>query len=155
MLQPVQMQWQLAPNLAEIDRVIAESGLMFERCQLHPRDRFGLTLLLREALTNAILHGCRLAAAGMITCRLHWQMGPSCPQMMIEVIDPGPGFDWRQSLTRGCKLIEQAYLCNEPLPEKSRGLIIYIKYATSYQFNESGNQIILLRDLEKGNGNYE
>ena len=51
---------------------------------------FAIETALREALANAILHGCRNDAAQLVECTLSYG---ACGEIHIVVRDPGPGFD--------------------------------------------------------------
>jgi len=130
----------LRPALADIDGVcvIVRNRL---KQTAHAADCFTVELLLREALANAVTHGCRDRAGGRVRCEVRFT-GAS---VRILVADDGSGFDWR------------ARLGAEPpeLETGGRGLCLYSLYADSVTFNESGNRVALhkrLRDGKQGDG---
>lgn len=51
---------------------------------------FAIETALREALANAVIHGCRNDAAQLVECTLSCN---PCGEVHIVVRDPGPGFD--------------------------------------------------------------
>jgi anti-sigma regulatory factor (Ser/Thr protein kinase) len=148
----VDAQWQIPAQVGEINRMIDAANRIFDRHQLDPRDRFALNLLLYEALTNAVIHGCELSPSAMIECHLYFKDGPHSPEAVIQVTDPGPGFNWKRVLDRESTSIQRQPEVENSLAESGRGLVIYLKYTTSFEFNETGNQITLHRNLEKGMG---
>lgn len=91
---------------------------------------FPAELLLREALANALEHGCRNDPAKRIFCALRAQRG--C--LLIVVRDDGEGFDWRTAALRR-SIIEKP---------GGRGLEIFRKYASRVRFNAKGNAVALL-----------
>jgi serine/threonine-protein kinase RsbW len=92
-------------------------------------------LLLREALTNAVLHGNREDPAKTVTVELY------CGKRWItlHVRDEGEGFDWR---TR------ERYRAGEE-ETSGRGLAIYHLYADKVIFNASGNTLALWRSRKE------
>jgi serine/threonine-protein kinase RsbW len=128
--------WTLSASLVDVDTVCLEAGQLMAQYPIEEVDRFAIELLLREALTNAVTHGCQGNPGLQPTCSL-----TVCPkEVAIMVSDPGPGFDWMAALTRAHDELDQA----------GRGLMIYAHYATRFGFNPSGNQITLVRELGKG-----
>ncbi len=93
-------------------------------------------LLLREALANAVRHGCANDPTREVRCVL--RVKPE--YLLIAVSDDGPGFDWRGS--------------HVPLPEicraDGRGIPIYRTYADRVRFNSKGNTVILLKKFTQG-----
>lgn len=51
---------------------------------------FEIETALREALANAVFHGCRNDSAKTVQCALSWS---ESGDLTIVVRDPGPGFD--------------------------------------------------------------
>lgn len=88
---------------------------------------FALLLCVREALTNAIRHGCKNDMSMTIEMTLTHRDG----SMIIEVIDDGDGFDWQQENN------ELIYT----LTTNGRGLNIIKIYSDEYYYNEIGNKI--------------
>lgn len=97
------------------------------------RNAFGAELLLREALVNAILHGCQSKSDQRVKCIVRGGRG----RILIAVVDPGMGFDWRAALD--CKA--------EPTQCCGRGVEIYRSYAKRVRFSKQGNVVYLVMKL--------
>lgn len=100
-----------------------------------PRVCFCCELLLREAITNAAVHGSKGEEGGEILCVVRRKRG----RLLIWVQDEGPGFDWRSVLLRE----------SDPSIPGGRGMEIYRRYATQVRFNQKGNGVVLIRRFEK------
>lgn len=124
----------LEPTLHAVDRVCADV-----RRRLKPQatgdDWYGVELLLREALTNAVLHAGNSHPGRRVRCEV--RVGPR--KARLTVADEGPGFDWRAALC--AKTAETA--------TSGRGLKIYALYADRVSFNEAGNRVVLERRLNR------
>ena len=102
-----------------------------------PQDeRFGIELLLREALTNAVVHGARQDPGRNVWCEIRQVAGG----IEMRVADPGDGFDWRACLET----------TPEPFAECGRGLRILHRYASEFRFNEKGNCLHFRRLFRQG-----
>ena len=125
----------------------AVEGLLHQlRRQAPGFRRFETELLLREALNNAVLHGCGCDPDKRGTCR----MRTDARRVSGSGADEGCGFDWRKARTREAPLDA----------ESGRGMSIYREYATRVRFSAAGNAIILVRrwtagDTDGGTGNHE
>ena len=97
------------------------------------RDSFGTELLLREALNNAVLHGCRCDPKKRVCCRVRMD----ARRVIFSIRDEGCGFDWRAVHDREA----------EVAAESGRGLGIYRRYASRVWFNAAGNAIIVIKRL--------
>lgn len=92
---------------------------------------FDLELLAREALSNAVRHGC----AGDAACRVRMRL-ESLPQAVrLRVDDPGQGFDWRA----------HDVAAPDPQQESGRGLSILHAYADMVDYNDAGNSLTLVK----------
>jgi serine/threonine-protein kinase RsbW len=111
------------------DRILAE----LDRCHYDADTTFAVKLALEEALTNAIKHGNRGDALKRISVRYH--VDPR--QIVVVVRDEGPGFrpecvpdpTAEENLERPC----------------GRGLMLMQAYMTSVWYNESGNEVWMLK----------
>lgn len=92
---------------------------------------FAVELLLREALANAVVHGCGNDPAKRIRCRVRSRRR----HVTIAVADPGAGFDWRREWM------------NRPAASdcRGRGLEILRTYASRVRFNRAGNGVVILK----------
>ena len=126
------LRWQLPASLAEIDRVCEEVRVWLEAMDLG-RAFFEVTLLLREALVNAVMHGARGDQSSLIDLDLALEG----EDLVIAVQDQGAGFDWQDSMHRDVMLTE----------DHGRGLKIFKLYANDVQFNPRGNKVTLRKNL--------
>lgn len=101
---------------------------------------FPLELLLRESLTNAMIHGNRGDAGKAIRAEL--RIGRKW--VVVRVADEGTGFKYRKIRRE------------PPDPEctSGRGLVIYGLYADRVAFNARGNQVTLWRAM-RGDKDHE
>ena len=130
-----QNTWTIAADLHAVDRVCAEVTVCLQSFGLSGQN-FAVQMLLREALNNAVIHGCDRNPAMQVRCEL--SIGAESLQISVE--DDGPGFDWRSAL--------QFEPISDDL-ESGRGLLVYKFYAEQIEFNASGSRICLVRDFNK------
>jgi serine/threonine-protein kinase RsbW len=105
----------------EARRLIAERGL--------EQGGFPALLVLREALSNAVIHGSGRDAAKTVYCDLSFQG----ELLTISVEDEGEGFSWR-----GCQKTPP-----RPDAEGGRGVCIMQSYSQKMNFNDQGNKVSL------------
>lgn len=94
---------------------------------------FEVTLLLREALVNAVTHGSQGDDSKWIDIDLSVEGG----DLVMEVQDQGPGFAWSEKMQRDVSSRE----------EHGRGLGIFQAYANEVQYNDKGNKVTLRKTL--------
>jgi anti-sigma regulatory factor (Ser/Thr protein kinase) len=131
-----QLSWKYPATLDNVERVCSAAAQSLKKYSFHKKDLFAAELLLREALNNAVLHGCDQNPLLFFSCRLMI----SGRELIIKVADEGPGFDWRGKLK-----VQPAHS-----DESGRGLSIYAIYANSIEFNESGNCVTLTQIFNQG-----
>lgn len=103
---------------------------------LQPAESFAVELLLREALTNAVLHGSGADPLKHVHCALRYRPG----RFFIAVRDEGRGFDWRATWLRS----------PAPFDCSGRGIEIFRQFANRLRFSDSGQQIFLYKKLPQG-----
>ena len=103
---------------------------------LGPPDYFVAELLLREALTIAVVHGCQGDPGRRVRCRLRLKGG----RLLIAVGDDGDGFDWRAAWS-GPVAAQRG---------SGRGIAILRRYADHVRFNGRGNAVTLVRRFCRG-----
>jgi anti-sigma regulatory factor (Ser/Thr protein kinase) len=92
---------------------------------------FAAELLVREALTNAVTHGCHTDPSKQVRCCLRLKSG----RLLIAVEDYGCGFDWRA-----------ARRSPAALPDCSgRGIEMLRKYASRVRYNDRGNAVTMVK----------
>jgi len=92
-------------------------------------NRFGLNLVLRESLNNAVLHGNNSDQDKIV----QFSIVTEKDQFIIEVQDEGVGFDWQSVVNTETDLAS----------DKGRGFLILHIYCNKIEFNPAGNQITL------------
>jgi anti-sigma regulatory factor (Ser/Thr protein kinase) len=129
------MRITLPAQLEAVERFCVDLRVMLQPW-VPDKERFAVELLLREALTNAVLHGCGADSERRVHCEIAALEGG----MRIRVADDGEGFDWRKQL------------CSEPEPlaETGRGLPILNSYANQVSYSEKGNEVELVRIFGQG-----
>ena len=98
---------------------------------------FAAELLVREALTNAVVHGCGSDPRKRVHCSLRLRRG----RLLIAVADEGGGFDWRAARCASAGLSD----------DSGRGMEILRRYANHVRFNDKGNLVTIIRQIEGGN----
>jgi anti-sigma regulatory factor (Ser/Thr protein kinase) len=94
---------------------------------------FAAELLVREALTNAVVHGCHTDPRKQVRCFLRLKGG----RLLITVADDGDGFDWRAVRGNAVAITDIS----------GRGLAILRKYADHVRYNERGNVVAIVKRL--------
>jgi serine/threonine-protein kinase RsbW len=94
-------------------------------------DAFSAELLLREALTNSVVHRGEADPCERISCVLRAKRG----RLIIAIRDEGKGFDWRAAWDRKVDLWET----------HGRGIEILRHYASTVRFNQIGNSVTLVK----------
>jgi anti-sigma regulatory factor (Ser/Thr protein kinase) len=131
-----ELRRSLAATIEAVEEFFVEfrlhSHAMMERV-----NRFEAELLVREALTNAVLHGCGADPRKQVRCWLRLRG----KRLLIAVADEGRGFDWRAARAKSAGALD----CF------GRGLEILYRYADRVRFNESGNLVTMIKRFDKGN----
>lgn len=128
-----QLKVTLPATHAAMETFVGEFRLLRHCCGEDEAAMFGAELLLREALTNAVEHGCQCQPAKQVHCTVRLRGR----RLTIAVTDEGNGFDWRASWNRKAKSQAQS----------GRGLEIMREYATMVRFNNKGNSVTIVKQL--------
>jgi serine/threonine-protein kinase RsbW len=122
----------LPASLQAIEEFFAEVRLK-HKALLSRVNCFAAELLLREALTNAVVHGCHADPARQVRCVLRLKGR----RLFIAVQDDGDGFDWRAAWGDSADLSD----CS------GRGIEILRKYANHVRYNNQGNMVAMIKRL--------
>jgi serine/threonine-protein kinase RsbW len=127
-----QAEWrrELPGTLEAIDAICVEFQL-WRAGACADLNSFSVELLLREALTNAVLHGCAGNPHRRILCSL--RLKPR--RLVIAIHDGGDGFDWHAAWHRW----------PDPSETHGRGVAILRQYASLVRFNRKGNSVTLVK----------
>jgi serine/threonine-protein kinase RsbW len=122
--------------LKNVDRTCDEIKKALTALEL-PGDAFPVQILLREALNNAVLHGCKGDLRKRVKCSTRWG---DARGIVVTVEDEGDGFDWKTYVAR--EVDECA--CS------GRGLAIMNTYGKKVSFSEKGNRVYMEIDPFQG-----
>ena len=129
----------LAADLRSLD--LAQKLLVrwTAKCQLEEDEVFQWKLILTEAVTNAIRHGC----GGIPGAVIHLSLEIGDQHITMSVQQPGPGPDIQS--------VQQVSLPDDPLSEGGRGLFIISNYAdkVTHWHNPDGYRIVIRKDYTK------
>jgi anti-sigma regulatory factor (Ser/Thr protein kinase) len=130
-----EMRTTLPATLEAIEEFFVEFRRQAQNT-LSRADCFAAELLSREALTNAVVHGCHRDPRKHIICVLRLRGR----RLTIAVHDEGEGFDWRAAWNRHGGIFESS----------GRGIQILRKFAIRVRYNEKGNAVTIIKHVEKG-----
>jgi len=125
-----ELRVELPPTLEAIESFCQEFQL-WRAVACADLDAFSAELLLRETLTNSVVHGAAEEPRERISCVLRVKRG----RLIIAIRDGGKGFDWRAAW-------EQRAAGSDT---HGRGLEILRKYANAVRFNPKGNSVMLVK----------
>lgn len=104
---------------------------------LSTEDKMDLTLLLEEALTNAIKHGNQYDTSKVVELTIDHD-GQGNITMVIK--DQGNGFNPAH--------IRNLQENNEQMNDSGRGIFLMRQMADEVKFNERGNEITILKKIK-------
>jgi anti-sigma regulatory factor (Ser/Thr protein kinase) len=131
---PAEVDCEMRITLPATLQAVEEFYIEFRRRSEVLLDRvncFAAELLVREALTNAIVHGCHADPGKQVRCFVR----ANSRRLLIAVEDDGEGFDWR------------AAWCNSAaFPDTSgRGIEILRTYASRVRYSARGNLVTIIK----------
>jgi anti-sigma regulatory factor (Ser/Thr protein kinase) len=97
-------------------------------------DPFSSELVLREALTNSVVHGCAEDPNKRVSCLLRAKRD----RVVMVIQDEGGGFDWRAGWDRKADLSDSS----------GRGMELLRLYANKVHFNPKGNSVALIKRFD-------
>ncbi len=123
---------EFPPSMDMVDRA-GEAVRGFLRGRNLDKHVFELGLMSREAICNAVIHGCGLSPARLVRYELRVDKGWAT----ISVVDQGDGWNWRNH--------------DYSLPAEDsvggRGLFIIRAYSDEMGFNNKGNEITIRKRI--------
>jgi len=123
----------LSPKLRYIDRAGEETERFLEESGAGVSP-FSVLLIMREALTNAVLYGSRHEEDS----RVRYSLSLDAGTLTMEVEDDGDGFDWKGRSAEVPDITS----------ESGRGMAILALYASGFQYNEKGNRLAVFWQCE-------
>jgi anti-sigma regulatory factor (Ser/Thr protein kinase) len=121
---------ELPPTLEAVESFCLEFQL-WRAVACADLDAFSSELLLRETLTNSVVHGGAEEPRERISCVLRVKRG----RLIIAIRDGGKGFDWHAAWDQRAAGSDT----------HGRGLEILRKYANAVRFNPKGNSVMLVK----------
>jgi serine/threonine-protein kinase RsbW len=119
---------RMSSDLHNVDRCISRIRIFLEERD-GAEHLFPLSLLAREALNNAMIHGNGLDAAKTVRFRLVAREDG----FDMDVEDQGPGFAWQEKL----------HAISDVTADRGRGHEIYRNFARAVRYNATGNALTL------------
>ncbi len=92
---------------------------------------FAAELLVREALANAVIHGCHADPSKQVRCFLRLKDR----RLLIAIDNDGDGFDWRAALRTSASFSD----CS------GRGIEILRRYANRVRYSTHGNLVTIIK----------
>ena len=127
-----QLACTFSSSLELVDQAVRQAVMFLKEHNTRVKI-FDFTLILREALNNAVLHGNK----GNIDCQVEFNLVVSGKTMEINVTDQGQGFDWRTAYDKKNVGAQATH---------GRGLSLMNSYGYSISFNDAGNKMILQKE---------
>lgn len=128
-----EMRMELPATLQAVEEFFVEFRRK-SKALLNRVNCFAAELLVREALTNAVVHGCHADPRKQVRCSLRLRDR----RLLIAVEDDGDGFDWREAWGRKAEFSD----CS------GRGFEILRKYAHHVRYNDKGNVVTIIKRLD-------
>jgi serine/threonine-protein kinase RsbW len=119
---------EMDTSLENVDRAVEQLRIFLEE-RNGSEHLFPLSLLAREALNNAMIHGNRLDRAKTVRFRLLTSAGG----FDLQITDEGPGFAWDRHLQASSRANDVS----------GRGHEIFRNYAHAARYNDKGNSLTL------------
>ncbi len=126
------LTFTFSSSLELVDQAVQEAVYFLKKRKIGV-EIFEFSLILREALNNAVLHGNEHDSKRQVKCTL----AVTGKTLKICVTDQGPGFDWRTACDK--KIVG-------PQATHGRGLSLMKSYGYSILFNDAGNKMTLTKE---------
>jgi serine/threonine-protein kinase RsbW len=127
---PTHFEVMLAADINSISPVVSLIMRMVSEMEYAAGKEFHIELALREALANAILHGCKADPSKEIECSV---TGDKDRGILIVVRDPGAGFDPKKL---PCPTDEQNLFSDH-----GRGIYLINRLMDEVRYERNGTEI--------------
>ncbi len=130
--EPLAASWAIAPDLCSKNDLIGELlSKLGDTCSMGPSRLFRYRLVVDEALTNSVTHGCPIGSPQTVHVALHL----SDDAWVVRIEDAGPGFD-PESLPDPTDP-DMQFL------DHGRGLLILERYARRVVYSDAGRVVTI------------
>ncbi|XPV77309.1 MAG: ATP-binding protein [Desulfovibrio sp.] len=126
------MNYVMSPDLGHVDKICKDVADFLKDRKLE-KYIFETGLVVREAVCNGIVHGCKNDRNSTVSFRFE-QAGN---WLVLTVDDGGPGWDWKK---HSGDLPENA-------KDSGRGLYIMKHYADEVKYNDKGNRLVIKKRI--------
>lgn len=134
--EPLAKHWDLDPESAAKNEVIEEIiEFLGGRERMNPSLHFRYRLVIDEALTNAISHGC---PNGTESISVDCHVSPT--RCVVRIHDQGPGFSY--------DTVPDPTAPGNEFREHGRGILIMDRYAQRVVYADQGRQVTLWLSIE-------
>lgn len=121
------LECSFSADISLVDRLIEQvEQFLNDRCS--SRTFFNITILLREALNNAIFHGAGQDKSLTVECSAHLKGD----KVTFVITSPGVGFPWKKCLNK------------DPAGSTSQsgwGMFLIRQYSDGFEYHDSGKKL--------------
>ncbi len=126
-LNKLKLECIFSADISLVDKVVGQfEKFLNDKCS--SKTFFNITILLREALNNAIFHGAEQDKSLQIRCSGNLEND----RVTFVVTSPGEGFPWESCLN------------NDPAGSTSQsgwGMFLIRQYSDGFEYNDSGRRL--------------
>lgn len=133
----VRYEATIPADVQMIDRVVAEVMVLVSESRCVVDKEFEVEIALREALANAVLHGCQCDPTKQV---MVWVGCAESLGILVVVKDPGPGFN--PASIPSPVVGENVYL------NHGRGIFLINQLMDEVRFENGGTEIHMLKRRE-------
>ncbi|MCA1743435.1 MAG: ATP-binding protein [Desulfovibrionales bacterium] len=126
-LNKLNFECTFSADISLVDRTVAKvEQFLNDRCS--SKIFFNITILLREALNNAIFHGAGQDKSLLVSCSAYIENN----RVIFVVISPGVGFPWEKCIDK------------DPTGSTSQsgwGMFLIKQYSDGFEYDDSGREL--------------
>ena len=135
------LEIEFSAEFKNVDHILSIVKKFLERYQEN-LDFFNLSLALREALNNAIVHGAGCNSSLSIKCNVELED----KKIIFFIEDPGSGFDWNKFLQQADSDKNKEMACHATT--HGWGLFFLKKYCDGIKYYGVGNKLSFWFNLD-------
>lgn len=115
----------------------------FEPMGFDDLTRINLETAVNEAVGNAVRHGHKFDASKTVEVRMY----SDDVKFVLQVLDEGPGFDFKEALKKGMELdaVDAARARFQEGGMGGLGILMMLRCVDAVEYNESGTQLTLTK----------
>lgn len=132
------LKCSFSADISLVDRFVEQvEQFLNDRCS--SRTFFNITILLREALNNAIFHGAKQDKSLSVKCSAYIEDD----RITFVITSPGVGFPWKKCLNK------------DPAGSTSQngwGMFLIKQYSDGFEYHDSGRQLTFWVGISENEG---